>query len=66
MRNSFQQAANVRDRFEVVMSLKGETILLVDDITDSKWTMTVLGDLLQRKGSGSVFPFVLAVTNTSD
>ena len=66
MRNSFQQAANVRDRFAVPTPLNGETVLLVDDIADSKWTMTVLGDLLQRKGSGAVYPFALVVTNTSD
>ncbi len=66
MRNSFQQAANVIGNFAVTMPLNGETILLVDDIADSKWTMTVLGDLLQRRGSGAVYPFVLAVTNSSD
>ena len=66
MRNSFQQAANVRDRFVVTQSLSGETILLVDDVADSKWTLTVLGDLLQRHGSGAIYPFALAVTNTSD
>ncbi|MEO8391764.1 MAG: RecQ family ATP-dependent DNA helicase [Chloroflexota bacterium] len=66
MRNSYQQAANVRDRFAVATPLKGETILLVDDIADSKWTMTVLGDFLQRQGSGAIYPFALAVTNTSD
>jgi len=66
MRNSFQQAANVKDQFAVATRLSGESMLLVDDIADSKWTMTVLGDLLQRQGSGPVYPFVLAVTNISD
>jgi ATP-dependent DNA helicase RecQ len=66
MRNSFQQAANVRERFAVTAPLKGETILLVDDIADSKWTLTVIGDLLQRRGSGAVYPFALAVTNSSE
>lgn len=62
MRNSFQQALNVRSKFEVRHRLKGKPVLLVDDIADSKWTLTVVGDLLQRHGSGPVYPFVLAVT----
>ena len=37
-------------------------ILLVDDIADSRWTMTVLGDLLLSDGSGPVYPFVVATT----
>jgi ATP-dependent DNA helicase RecQ len=66
MRNSFQQAANVLDRFTVTARLKGESVLLVDDVCDSKWTLTVLGDLLQRHGAKAVYPFALAVTNTGD
>jgi ATP-dependent DNA helicase RecQ len=67
MHNSFQQAANVLDRFASTTALSGAPILLVDDIADSKWTLTVLGDLLQRQGgSGPVMPFVLAVTNVSE
>jgi ATP-dependent DNA helicase RecQ len=66
MRNSHQQAANVLGSFSVVTALRGEPLLLVDDVADSKWTLTVLGDLLQGYGAGRVYPFVLAVTNTSD
>ncbi len=66
MRNSYQQALNVLERFVVVKRLHGEAILLVDDVADSRWTLTVLGDLLQRSGAGAVHPFVIAVTNTSD
>lgn len=66
MHNSFQQALNVWEKFTVLAKLKGKPILLVDDIADSKWTLTIVGDLLQRHGSGSVFPFVLAVTNISE
>jgi ATP-dependent DNA helicase RecQ len=66
MRNSFQQADNVLSKFTITNSLKGKPILLVDDIADSKWTLTVVGDLLQRNGSGSVFPFTLAVTNVAE
>ncbi len=66
MRNSFQQAVNVRGRYTLRQRLKGKPVLLVDDIADSKWTLTVVGDLLQRHGSGKVYPFVLAVTNTAE
>ena len=66
MRNSFQQAANVLNRFVVTAPLKGESVLLVDDVADSKWTLTVLGDQLQRRGAGAIHPFALAVTNTGD
>ncbi len=66
MRNSYQQAANLTDRFTVAAALRGESILLVDDIADSKWTMTVLGDLLQRQGGGALYPFALAVTNSAE
>jgi ATP-dependent DNA helicase RecQ len=66
MRNSYQQAQNVLSRFAVTSRLKGQRILLVDDVADSRWTLTVLGDLLQRNGAGAVYPFVLATTNTLD
>lgn len=65
MHNSYQQAFNLLDRFTVANPLAGESILLVDDVADSRWTLTVLGDLLQRHGAGIVYPFAIATTNTS-
>jgi ATP-dependent DNA helicase RecQ len=35
-------------------------VLLVDDMIDSGWTLTWAAALLQLRGSGPVFPFVLA------
>ncbi|SDL72910.1 ATP-dependent DNA helicase RecQ [Tessaracoccus oleiagri] len=35
-------------------------ILLVDDLADSRWTMTVAGRLLRRAGAPAVLPFALA------
>ena len=35
---------------------------VVDDIVDSRWTLTVVGSLLREAGSGPVFPFALADT----
>jgi ATP-dependent DNA helicase RecQ len=37
-------------------------VLLVDDLADSRWTMTVAGRELRRAGAASVLPFVLALT----
>jgi ATP-dependent DNA helicase RecQ len=35
-------------------------VLLVDDLVDSRWSLTVAGRLLRRAGAGPVLPFVLA------
>jgi len=64
MFNSYQQANNVLNAFAVTASLANEPVLLVDDIADSKWTLTVIGYLLRKSGSGLVYPFVLATTST--
>ena len=36
-------------------------VLLVDDLVDSRWTLTVAGSLLREHGAGPVFPFALAL-----
>ena len=38
-------------------------VLLVDDMVDSGWTLTVAAVLLQHHGSGPVYPFTLAKTS---
>jgi ATP-dependent DNA helicase RecQ len=35
-------------------------VLLVDDVADSRWTLTVAGAALLHAGSGHVSPLVLA------
>ncbi len=35
-------------------------VLLVDDLVDSRWTMTVAGRELRRAGASAVLPFALA------
>jgi ATP-dependent DNA helicase RecQ len=62
MENSQQQLANVWGAFEVDRSNVpvGEPVLLVDDVHDSRWTLTVVGAALLEAGSGPVSPFVLA------
>lgn len=63
MRNSFQQVMNVYNVFKVQDSPSSMPVLLVDDVADSKWTLTVAGALLRKNGSGPVYPYVLATTN---
>jgi ATP-dependent DNA helicase RecQ len=67
--NSAFRLAAVWDRIVVGPELRerlagaGATpVLLVDDLVDSRWTMTVAGRELRRAGAGAVLPFALALT----
>ncbi|MSS45723.1 RecQ family ATP-dependent DNA helicase [Cutibacterium sp. WCA-380-WT-3A] len=67
--NSAYRLRDVHDRFSVgpeLMSrlshLGGASILLVDDIISSRWTMTVAARLLRRAGAGRVLPLALALS----
>ena len=62
MHNSEQQYANVRGAFRIRRPVPSGPVLLVDDIVDSRWTMTAIGWQLQEAGSGPVYPFALADT----
>ena len=42
-------------------ALDGGPVLLVDDRTDSGWTITVVAQLLRQAGSGPVLPLVVAL-----
>ena len=44
----------------------GDRVLLVDDMVDSKWTLTVAAYLLTSNGSGPVHPLALASTANAD
>jgi ATP-dependent DNA helicase RecQ len=46
---------------ELAAGLDGRSVLLVDDYTDTGWTLTVVVRLLRRAGAGAVYPFVLGV-----
>jgi ATP-dependent DNA helicase RecQ len=59
--NSYLQAENVLKAFVIPGKLPAGAVLLIDDIADSRWTLTVIGDLLQRHGCPAVIPFVLAL-----
>jgi ATP-dependent DNA helicase RecQ len=62
MQNSCQQARNVAGAFHV-KEVKGDPVLLVDDVVDSKWTFTILGAQLISAGSGPVYPLAMADTS---
>ncbi len=60
MANSTQQARNVDGSLEVDGPVRGEPVLLVDDMVDSRWTFTVSAWLLRSQRSGEVWPLALA------
>ena len=67
MANSIQQARNVDGSIAVRESpLPSGPVLLIDDMVDSKWTLTVAGYLLATHGSGPVFPLALASTSHTE
>lgn len=67
MENSQFQCKNALDSFSIKnkMELTGN-YLLIDDIVDSRWTITVCGYLLRKAGAEKVFPFTLACSSRKD
>ncbi|WP_309615170.1 RecQ family ATP-dependent DNA helicase [Salinibacterium sp.] len=59
--NSAFRLAQVFDAFAVPFAVPGGPILLVDDLSDSRWSLTVASRLLLRAGAGGVLPFTLAL-----
>lgn len=67
MQNSFHQAQNVYGLFEAIVDqVRPGPVLLVDDMVDSRWSMTACGVVLREAGSGPVFPVALAKTTRGD
>jgi len=60
MQNSVLQLRNLLGAFAVEGAVPAGPVLLVDDVTDSGWTLTWLAVILRRHGSGPVYPFALA------
>jgi ATP-dependent DNA helicase RecQ len=60
MENSVSQIRNLLGAFGLEAVPPKGPVLLVDDLVDSGWTMTVLAVLLQHHGAGPVFPLALA------
>jgi ATP-dependent DNA helicase RecQ len=62
MANSSQQAKNIDGSLRIQSSVPAGPVLLVDDMVDSKWTLTVAAWLLRNHGSGEVWPLALSQT----
>jgi ATP-dependent DNA helicase RecQ len=61
--NRFRRCANLDGVFEINDDVRDGPVLLVDDIVDSTWTMTVVSALLRQAGAGPVLPIALATTS---
>ena len=55
--SAFGVDANLAD----LLAATNGPVLLVDDLADSRWTLTVAARLLRRAGAPAVLPFVLAL-----
>ena len=66
MQNWIQQAYNVHGAFSVQGEVLADPVFLVDDMIDSRWTMTVCGSLLREAGCGPVFPLAIATSGGGD
>ena len=59
--NSAYRLAGVLGRFAAIDVPSGLPVLLVDDLIDSRWTITVAGRMLRKAGASAVLPFALAL-----
>ena len=64
--NRFHQCSNLDGVFSVEENVPKTPVLLVDDVVDSGWTMTILAALLKQQGSGNVYPAALASSASGD
>jgi ATP-dependent DNA helicase RecQ len=63
MANSTQQAHNIDGSLAITIEhLPNGPVLLIDDMVDSRWTLTVAAWLLRSHGSSEVWPLALALT----
>ncbi len=64
--NRYHQCHNLDGVFKVDEDIPKGPVLLVDDLVDSAWTLTVAAALLRKAGSGPVWPLALAATSAGD
>ncbi|ELA4931289.1 RecQ family ATP-dependent DNA helicase [Vibrio vulnificus] len=64
--NRFHQCRNLDGAFAITQPVPNTSMLLVDDIVDSGWTLTVIAALLKQAGSGDVYPVALASSSVND
>lgn len=61
MENSAHQCANAFQSFSAIDGVSyPEKVILVDDVVDSRWTLTVCGYKIMERGCAEVYPFALA------
>jgi ATP-dependent DNA helicase RecQ len=61
--NRFHQCRNLDGVFAAGGEVPAGPVLLVDDIVDSGWTLTIIAALLRQAGSGPVWPLALATSS---
>ena len=66
MENTAFQCRNAMNSFSVEAEQVPEKLILIDDIVDSRWTMTVCGHLLSERGCQAVYPFALADSSSRE
>jgi ATP-dependent DNA helicase RecQ len=67
--NSAQRVRALHDAFELDDSLRtalrgplaGRSVFLLDDVSASGWTLSLVSRLLRRAGAGAVYPLVLGI-----
>jgi ATP-dependent DNA helicase RecQ len=59
--NSAQRLQQVLHAFTVDVAVQGSRVLLVDDVRDSGWSMTVAAMRLREAGAAAVYPLALAL-----
>ncbi|GAB4005291.1 hypothetical protein GCM10029992_52760 [Glycomyces albus] len=59
--NSAQRLRQVLEAFTVDFAVPASSVLLVDDVRDSGWSMTVAARMLRRAGATAVYPLALAL-----
>lgn len=66
MQNSYQQVNNLDGVFNIdSAAMPKGSVLLVDDMVDSRWTITVVAALLRHAGCAAVHPLALALNSQS-
>lgn len=60
--NGYYRCRNLDGVFDIKIPVPEGPVLLVDDVVDSGWTLTVIAALLRQAGSGAVWPLALATS----
>ena len=61
--NAFHQCRNLDGVFAIEGKPPEGPVLLIDDVVDSAWTLTVVAALLRQAGSGPVWPVALTTSS---